>query len=79
MDPIPQYVVSTSGKVRLPAALRRRWQLEDGGPIEVLDLGFGALLVPAGTGLGLLDDLLPHEAHARFVQALSDDPDLATT
>lgn len=78
MTQIREYVVSSSGQLSLPAAARRRWSLTDGGPVDVLDLGFGVLMVPHGQGRRLLDDLLPREAHAAFVAALDDD-DLATT
>lgn len=73
-----QYLVSSSGQMSLPAAVRRRWGLREGGPVDVLDLGFGVLTVPAGEGAALLDDLLPREDHLAFVAAI-DDPDLATT
>jgi bifunctional DNA-binding transcriptional regulator/antitoxin component of YhaV-PrlF toxin-antitoxin module len=70
--------VSASGQMSLPAAVRRRWHLEHGGPVDVLDLGFGVLTVPAGEAGRLLDMLLPAEAHYAAV-AGDDDPDLATT
>lgn len=70
--------VSASGQMSLPAAVRRRWQLEGGGPVEVLDLGFGVLTVPAGEAGRLLDELLPAEAHYASVER-EDDPDLRTT
>ena len=73
-----QYLVSASGQMSLPAAVRRRWGLVDGGQVDVLDLGFGVLTVPNGTGRALLDDLLPGQTHAEFVAALDDD-DLTTT
>jgi hypothetical protein len=63
----------------LPAAVRHRWQLDGGGPVDVIDLGFGVLTVPHGFGPRLLDDLLPRERHQAFVDDLRDDPDLATT
>ncbi len=47
--------------------------------MEVIDLGFGVLTVPKGTGRQLLDDLVGRDEHAEFVRALGDDPDLATT
>jgi hypothetical protein len=47
--------------------------------VEVLDLGFGVLTVPKGSGRRLLDDLLSRDEHAEFVRSLADDPDLATT
>jgi len=72
------YRVSSSGQMSLPAAVRHRWNLERGGPVEVLDLGFGVLTVPAGEAARLLDELLPPEAHYSAV-AREDDPDLATT
>jgi hypothetical protein len=34
----------------LPAAARRRWQLDGGGSVEVADLGDALLIVPAGRG-----------------------------
>jgi hypothetical protein len=43
----------------------------------VLDLGFGVLTVPAGTGR-LLNDLLGREEHLAFIADL-DDPELTTT
>jgi hypothetical protein len=63
----------------LPATARRRWHLDRGGPVDVLDLGFGVLTVPKGDGRRLLSDLLSREDHAAFVSSLVDDPDLATT
>jgi hypothetical protein len=63
----------------LPAGARHRWNLDEGGPVDVIDLGFGVLTVPKGTGRRLLDDLLSREDHAEFVRTLVDDPDLATT
>lgn len=76
---VQEYLVSTSGQVSLPAAVRHRWHLDNGGPVDVIDLGFGVLTVPKGMGKRLLSDLLPREAHAEYVASLSDDPDLATT
>ena len=71
--------MSSSGQMSLPAAARRRWDLDDGGPVDVLDLGFGVLTVPRGEGRQLLNDLLGRDEHAAFVRSLADDPDLATT
>lgn len=73
-----QFLVSTSGQMSLPAAARRRWGLTQGGPVDVLDLGFGVLTVPAGSSGALLDDLLSSDDHREFVAEL-DDPELATT
>jgi hypothetical protein len=62
----------------LPAEARRRWHLDKGGPVEVLDLGFGVLTVPIGHGERIFRDLLSRDEQAQFVAAL-DDPDLRTT
>lgn len=75
---IREYVVSSSGQLSLPAAARHRWQLDQGGPVDVLDLGFGVLTVPKGEGRRLLNDLLSREEHAERVRALGTDADLAT-
>ena len=76
---IHEYLVSASGQMSLPAAARRRWHLDRGGPVDVIDLGFGVLTAPKGTARTLLDDLLTREEHAEFVRSLDDDDDLATT
>jgi len=72
-----KFKVSSSGQMSLPAAARHRWQLDQGGQVEVLDLGFGVLTVPAGAAATLLDQILPAEEHYARV-AKEDDPDLAT-
>lgn len=71
--------MSSSGQMSLPAGARHRWQLDGGGPVDVIDLGFGVLTVPRGAGRRLLGDLLGRDEHAAFVRTLADDPDLATT
>lgn len=76
---VHQYLVSTSGQMSLPASARHRWKLDDGGPVDVIDLGFGVLTVPQGHGRRLLDDLLSRDEHVDFVRSIDDDPDLATT
>ena len=71
--------MSASGQMSLPAGARHRWHLDDGGPVDVIDLGFGVLTLPKGAGRKLLDDLVSRDQHALFVRSLNDDPDLATT
>ena len=66
------FKVSTSGQMSLPATVRHRWQLDDGGFVEVIDLGFGVLTVPVGEAGRLL---LPAADHYAAVAA-EDDPDL---
>ena len=73
-----KFKVSTSGQMSLPAAVRRRWHLERGGSVEVLDLGFGVLTLPVGYRGRLLDQLLPADTHYAAVAA-EDDPDLRST
>lgn len=75
---VQRYLVSSSGQMSLPAEVRRRWDLVEGGPVDVIDLGFGVLTIPHGDGPALLADLLAREQHAAFVSGL-DDPDLRTT
>ena len=79
MSNVKEYLVSSSGQMCLPAGARHRWNLDNGGPVDVLDLGFGVLTVPKGEGRHLLGDLLGREEHAAFVRELAEDPDLATT
>ena len=69
--------VSHRGQTSLPAALRRRWGLTDGGVVGVIDLGDAALVVPGGL------DAARRELRAvlqdRYEDGLDalDDPDLA--
>lgn len=70
-----KFKVSSSGQMSLPAAVRRRWHLEGGGRVDVLDLGFGVLTLPAGYRGRLVDELLPAETLYRAAAA-EDDPDL---
>jgi bifunctional DNA-binding transcriptional regulator/antitoxin component of YhaV-PrlF toxin-antitoxin module len=79
MEAIQRFLVSSSGQMSVPAAVRHRWHLDNGGPVDVIDLGFGVLTVPAGEARHLMGDLLSREEHAAFVDSLADDPDLATT
>ena len=76
---VRQYLVSSSGQMSLPAAVRHRWDLDEGGPVDVVDLGFAVLTLPRGEGRRLLGDLVSRDEHAAFVRSLDDDPDLATT
>ena len=73
-----EFLVSTSGQMSVPAAVRHRWGLDRGGRVTVIDLGDAVVLLQPGTRQKLLADALPAEAHRRFVAGL-DDPDLATT
>lgn len=79
MGMVQEYLVSSSGQMSLPAAARHRWDLDEGGPVDVVDLGFGVLTLPRGEGRRLLGDLLGRDEHADRVRGLAGDPDLATT
>ncbi len=72
------FLVSSSGQMSVPAAVRHRWGLDRGGRITVIDLGDAVVLLPPGSRQKLLADALSAEDHRRFVTEL-DDPDLATT
>jgi len=72
------YLVSTSGQMSVPAAVRRRWGLEHGGRLTVVDLGDAVILLPPGARSRLLDEALTADEHLAFVAGL-EDPDLATT
>ena len=73
------YTVSARGQLALPAEARRRWGLSDGGPVEIVDLGHAALLIPGGTGTlrRMLADVVSADGYADLVAAI-DDPDLQT-
>ena len=73
-----EFLVSTSGQMSVPAAVRRRWGLDRGGKVTVVDLGDAVVLLPPGARRRLLSDALSADDHLRFVADL-DDPDLATT
>lgn len=73
--------VSVRGQLSLPAEIRRRWGLERGGPVEVVDLGDAVLLVPGGSGTlwQWLREAIPPEQYKRIVAQIGrDDPALAT-
>jgi len=40
--------VSHRGQTSLPAGLRHRWGIEDGGEVAFVDLGDAALVLPGG-------------------------------
>jgi hypothetical protein len=77
MAQVETFKVSSSGQMSLPAAVRHRWRLEGGGTVDVLDLGFGVLTVPAGSAGKLLDAVLPADDHYAAVAA-EEDPDLVS-
>lgn len=78
MNEPTQYLVSSSGQMSLPAAVRKRWHLEKGGPVLVRDFGSAITVIPVGGAAQALEKLLSAEDHLKFVQEI-DDPDLRTT
>jgi AbrB family looped-hinge helix DNA binding protein len=75
------FKVSERGQMALPAETRRRWNLDEGGRVEVADLGDALIIVPAGRG-GLramvrraIDEAGGYPSLAQRVAA--DEPDLA--
>jgi AbrB family looped-hinge helix DNA binding protein len=73
-----EFLVSKSGQMSVPASVRRRWGLTDGGRVTVIDLGDAVVLLPPGARQKLLSEALSREDHLALVRSL-DDPDLATT
>lgn len=47
---VNSYRVSERGQMALPADARRRWNLTEGGAVEVADVGDALVIVPAGRG-----------------------------
>lgn len=73
--------VSDRGQMALPAEVRHRWGLAEGGSVEVADLGASILIVPGGRGglKALLRDAITEAGgYAALASAVAlDEPDLA--
>ena len=69
--------VSHRGQTSLPAELRHRWGIGDGGEVGFIDLGDAALVVPGGVAAAQLE--LHRVLAERYEIGLVslDDPDLA--
>ena len=78
MTTAAEYLVSSSGQMSVPAAVRHRWGLSGGGRVTVIDLGDAVVLLPPGGRERILREALSAEQHREFVSSL-EDPDLATT
>lgn len=78
---ISRFRVSSRGQMALPAEARRRWHLDDGGAVEVADLGNALLMVPTTHGglRAMLDQSIAAAGgYADLVAAVvADEPDLA--
>lgn len=68
--------VSHRGQTSLPANLRRRWGIDQGGEIGFIDLGGAALIVPGGAAAARAE--LRRVLRDRYEDGLAalDDPDL---
>jgi bifunctional DNA-binding transcriptional regulator/antitoxin component of YhaV-PrlF toxin-antitoxin module len=69
--------VSHRGQTSLPADLRRRWGIDQGGDVGIIDLGGAALIVPGGVASARAEVYrVLRDRYAAGLAAL-DDPDLA--
>jgi len=69
--------VSHRGQTSLPAELRRRWGIDEGGEIGFIDLGDAALVVPGGVAVARQE--LRRVLEDRYAAGLASiaDPDVA--
>ena len=69
--------VSHRGQTSLPAELRRRWHIDEGGEVGFIDLGEAALVVPGGLAVARRE--LQRVLRNRYEAGLAsiNDPDLA--
>ena len=76
--PVSTASVSRRGQTSLPARLRHRWGIDEGGQVAFVDLGDAALVLPGGDAAALaeLRRVLLGGAYERGLAQL-DDPDLA--
>jgi bifunctional DNA-binding transcriptional regulator/antitoxin component of YhaV-PrlF toxin-antitoxin module len=68
--------VSHRGQTSVPAELRRRWGIEEGGEVGFIDLGGAALIVPGGPASARAE--LRRVLRDRYEAGLAaiDDPDV---
>jgi len=79
MESVSTARVSNRGQTSLPASLRHRWGIAEGGDVAFIDLGDVALVLPGGVknAVAELRRALREGAYERGIAAL-DDPDLAS-
>jgi len=78
MSAATEFLISKSGQMSVPAQVRHRWGLSEGGRVTVIDLGDAVVLLPPGARHRLLGEAVSADEHLAFVERL-EDPDLATT
>jgi bifunctional DNA-binding transcriptional regulator/antitoxin component of YhaV-PrlF toxin-antitoxin module len=77
MDGTTTAKVSNRGQTSVPAELRRRWGIVDGGEVGFIDLGDAALIVPGGVTPARMElHRVLRQRYQLGVDAL-DDPELA--
>ncbi len=77
-SPVSNATVSHRGQTNLPAALRHRWGIDQGGEVAIVDLGDAALILPGGaeTARAELRRVLLSGAYEDGIDSIAD-PDLA--
>jgi AbrB family looped-hinge helix DNA binding protein len=77
MDHVVTAKVSQRGQTSLPAELRHRWGIEEGGAVAFIDLGDAALVLPGGIGTAKAEvrRVLAAGAYSEGLADI-DDPDL---
>jgi bifunctional DNA-binding transcriptional regulator/antitoxin component of YhaV-PrlF toxin-antitoxin module len=68
--------VSHRGQASLPADLRHRWGIDNGGEVAIIDLGDAALVVPGGAAVARRELRRVLEDRYTTGLAILDDPDL---
>ncbi len=68
------YRVSARGQFSLPAEARRRWGIEDGGEVELFDLGDCVVMLPIGdaSARASIARALTAERYRRHVEHVDD-------
>jgi len=79
MDGVRNVRVTRQGQLSLPAPVRRRWKVEHGGELGVIDLGSAVVLIPGGARAArrALGDAFGAGRYLAAVRELND-PELAT-
>jgi AbrB family looped-hinge helix DNA binding protein len=76
MSPTSTVKISHRGQTTLPADVRRRWGLADGGELGIIDLGDALLVLPGGLEAARQEVYRAVRAGCDEGLAMIDDPDL---